>query len=232
MDNVSDLDLHMYAGKWYEIAKLPNPWQGKCHHSTTDYYVDDEDIEKGKVPELDIVSTCYNHKDQIIKRFNGHAYVPDAENTGALRSKWEGIPEEGWMVVYDTDYEHAYYALEGDKDKKYLWILSRYPEMCENVLEQLIIRAMSLGFDVEPLEIVSGSIIDCPLSYSPGIREKLGDVTRFANVAGDYAILKPAEYGAQLLIPKYAPLVKKGLEGGRKINKELIDKLYGKREIN
>jgi len=219
----------MYADKWYEIAKLPNPWQTKCHHSTTDYYVDDRGIEKGKIPKIDIVSTCFDENNEIIERFKGRAYVPDAKNKCMLRAKWKGIDGESWMVVYDTDYK--YYALEGDKDKKYLWIFSRYPQICENVLEQLIIYAGNLGFNVEALEIAPGTVTECPLAYSPGIRQRLGDVSRFANVAGEYTIIKPAEYGAQLLIPKYAPLVKRGFEGGRKINKELIEKLYGKRGI-
>lgn len=171
MDGIQDLDLFMYAGKWYEIAKLPNPWQKECHHSITDYYVDDRPMAKGELPKVDIVSTCYGSEDQVVQTAKARGYVPDASHPGVLKTKWEMIPKETWLIVYDTDYVN--YALEGDKDKKHLWVLSRSPEMCVNVMEQLVIRANSLGFDVEPLEIVPDSLVLCPLSLSPNTVNEL-----------------------------------------------------------
>ena len=34
MTPVPALDLQRYAGVWYEIARLPNPFQEKCAHYT------------------------------------------------------------------------------------------------------------------------------------------------------------------------------------------------------
>lgn len=238
MNNVKDLDLHLYAGKWFEIAKLPNPWQKQCYRSETSYYVDDRDISKGKLPQYDIVNVCFDENGNVIKTNNARARVANRRNKGVLKAKWEGLGEEQVMVVYDTDYIN--YSLEGDKDKKYMWILSRARNICENVIENLVVTAMSFGFDVESLEIVPNSVAPCPFqsedlprdqddSFSPDIREKLKAGSELGAELGDITILKPAEFGADLLIPKYSKYVKSGFDIGRKINQQLIDTIYKKR---
>jgi apolipoprotein D and lipocalin family protein len=52
MTPVPTLDLQRYAGAWYEIARLPNPFQKKCAHSVVVHYsVRDEG-------RLDVVNEC------------------------------------------------------------------------------------------------------------------------------------------------------------------------------
>ena len=168
MESIKDLDLYMYAGEWYEIARLPNPWQKNCTYALSKYYVDDSDKRskrKGKkeLPKLDLESDCINKSGEVINTFKGKAYVPNAKNTGALKAKWEMSPKESWMIVYDTDYTN--YAFEGDDEKKYLWILSRSPEMCIDLMRGLLLRAKELGFDIENVEIAPETLIDCPVDY-------------------------------------------------------------------
>jgi apolipoprotein D and lipocalin family protein len=38
MTPVPTLDLRRYAGVWYEIARLPDPYQKKCAHSVVVRY--------------------------------------------------------------------------------------------------------------------------------------------------------------------------------------------------
>jgi apolipoprotein D and lipocalin family protein len=40
---VASVDLKRYAGKWYEIAKIPNSFQKKCLSSTTAEYTPRKD---------------------------------------------------------------------------------------------------------------------------------------------------------------------------------------------
>jgi apolipoprotein D and lipocalin family protein len=53
-----------------------------------------------------------------------------------------------WIVELDRDYRHA---VVGDPSRKYLWILSRRPEMDEATYASLVDRARGLGFDTSRL---------------------------------------------------------------------------------
>jgi apolipoprotein D and lipocalin family protein len=53
-----------------------------------------------------------------------------------------------WIVELDRDYQ---YAMVGEPSRKYLWILSRRPEMDEATYAALTGRARDLGFDVSRL---------------------------------------------------------------------------------
>lgn len=178
MKGVRDLDLYMYAGKWYEMARNANPWQKECTYAVTRYHVDDQDTKRGRTPRLDFESDCINSSGEVTRTFKARARVADRRNMGALKAKWENSPEETWMVVYDTDYTH--YTIEGDKEKKHLWIMSRSPEMCIDMMKNLLVRAKELGFDIEGVEFAPDTLVDCPVghyenedlprdrSYSPG----------------------------------------------------------------
>lgn len=180
MEGVKDLDLYMYAGEWFEIGRNSNPWQKECTYAITRYYVDDQDreIRRKTTPELDFESDCINSSGEITKTSRARARIPDSRNMGALKAKWENSPKETWMIVYDTDYFH--YTIEGDKEKKYLWIMSRSPEMCIDMMKNLLIKARQLGFDIEDVEFAPDTLVDCPagyyenedsdrdMSYSPG----------------------------------------------------------------
>jgi len=163
MKGVRDLDLYMYAGKWYGMARNANPWQKDCTYAVTRYYVDDRDIKRGRTPKLDFESDCINSSGEVIKTSKARVRVPDRRNMGALKAKWENSLEETWMVVYDTDYVH--YTIEGDKEKKYLWIMSRSPEMCIDMMRNLLVRAKELGFDIEGVEFAPDTLVDCPAGY-------------------------------------------------------------------
>jgi apolipoprotein D and lipocalin family protein len=53
-----------------------------------------------------------------------------------------------WILELDRDYRHA---VVGDPSRKYLWILSRSPEMDAATYESLAAAAGRLGFDAARL---------------------------------------------------------------------------------
>jgi apolipoprotein D and lipocalin family protein len=53
-----------------------------------------------------------------------------------------------WIVELDQDYRHA---LVAEPSRRYLWILSRRPEMDEATYGKLTDRAHALGFDTSRL---------------------------------------------------------------------------------
>ena len=160
----ADLDIFMYAGRWYEIAKLPNPWETRCFRSTADYYVDDSPLRRGQPAELDIVNTCYNKQGEIIDQGEARGWIPDPNKPAALVVEFEDNPVKGWYLVHRTDYVN--FSIVGSPDRQFLWILSRNPEMCENVYKQLLYFIEKIGYDRNRIEKSEGAVIKCP--YGPG----------------------------------------------------------------
>lgn len=155
-----DLDIFMYAGRWYEIAKLPNPWEINCSQSTADYYVDDRPLQEGLSPEVDIINTCWDDQGEIIDQKEARGWIPDPQYSGAIVVEFKNPSEKGWYLVHETDYLN--YSIVGSPDRQYLWILSRTPTMCKNVFDQLLEFTEEIGYDIDRIELDEDLLIECP----------------------------------------------------------------------
>jgi apolipoprotein D and lipocalin family protein len=144
------VDLDRYAGRWYEIARLPNRFQEQCVGDVAASYTLRPD---GRVT---VVNEC-RRRDGTLTRAEGVARRAEAKGP-ASRLKVRFAPVflsflpfvwgDYWIVELDRDYR---YAVVGDPSRKYLWILSRRPEMDEDTYASLVDRARGLGFDASRL---------------------------------------------------------------------------------
>ena len=144
------VDLARYAGRWYEIARLPNRFQDQCAGDVAATYTLRPD---GRVT---VVNEC-RRRDGQTTRAEGVARRAD-EKGPASRLKVRFAPAvlsflpfvwgDYWIVELDRDYR---YAVVGDPARKYLWILSRSPEMDAATYESLAATAGRLGFDTARL---------------------------------------------------------------------------------
>jgi apolipoprotein D and lipocalin family protein len=144
------VDLARYAGRWYEIARLPNRFQTQCASDVAATYALRAD---GRVS---VVNEC-RRRDGQATRVEGVARRADAKGP-ASRLKVRFAPAflsflpfvwgDYWIVELDRDYRHA---VVGDPSRKYLWILSRSPEMDDATYASLASAAGRLGFDTTRL---------------------------------------------------------------------------------
>ena len=144
------VDLGRYAGRWYEIARLPNRFQERCAGDVAATYTLRPD---GRVA---VVNEC-REKDGRIARAEGVARRADAKGP-ASRLKVRFAPAwlsflgavwgDYWIVELDRDYR---YAVVGAPSRKYLWILSRRPKLDDATYDSLVTSAARLGFDVSRL---------------------------------------------------------------------------------
>ena len=145
VQTVPYVDLNKYAGKWYEIASYPQVFQKGCHCTTAEYTVS----EKGYViVENRCNRDSINGKTSYIK---GKAFV--TKNSGNAKLKVQFFwPFKGnyWIIDLAEDYS---YAVVSNPNKKYLWILSRTPQLNNSVYEQIIARLKAKGFDLTKLTI-------------------------------------------------------------------------------
>ncbi len=144
------VDLARYAGRWYEIARLPNRFQDQCAGDVAATYTL---LPDGRVT---VVNECRRNDGQTT-RVEGVARRADGKGP-ASRLKVRFAPAwmsflsfvwgDYWIVELDRDYRHA---IVGDPSRKYLWILSRSPEMDAATYESLAATAGRLGFDTARL---------------------------------------------------------------------------------
>ena len=138
-ETVKELDLNRYLGKWYEIARFDHSFERGLVGATANYSL----IADGKIK---VVNTGYKGSfDGKFDQAEAKAYRPSEKYPGALRvSFFLFFYSDYWVLDLDENYT---FALVGSKSDKYLWILSRSPEMVPADLERLLNRAESLGYN-------------------------------------------------------------------------------------
>ena len=85
LEVVERVDLNRYAGRWYEIASYPAPFQKNCTGSLADYELRSD----GKVK---VTNACYDRSlDGPLRQATGTARVVDPESKAKLDSKTAAI---------------------------------------------------------------------------------------------------------------------------------------------
>lgn len=145
LEAVESVDLTQYAGKWYEIASFPQPFQKGCFCTTAEYTVTD----KGYIV---VENTC--NKDSVTGKtsyIKGKAFVDDNTTNAKLKVQFFW-PFKGkyWIIDLADDYS---YAVVSHPNRKYLWILSRTKTIDSVVYDQIIERLKQKGLDVNQLKI-------------------------------------------------------------------------------
>jgi apolipoprotein D and lipocalin family protein len=140
---VPSVDLARYAGKWYEIARLPNWFQRDCAMDVTATYALRPD---GRIT---VVNECRTSRGKE-KSAKGTARPASDKGPNTKLKVTFFWPFSGnyWIIELDTDYR---WAVVGEPDRKYLWILSRESQMDEALFRQIVERAQRQGYDVTPL---------------------------------------------------------------------------------
>lgn len=150
LDVVSSVDLNRYVGKWYEIARLPEPHQEECVSDVTATYtlVDDQTLK--------VVNECRRNNGQL-ESVEGFAQrASEAEPAAKLKVRFAPnwlwwlplVWGDYWIIDLAPDYS---YAMVGTPDRKYLWLLSRTTNIDEGLYQQLVSRAEQKGFDLTRL---------------------------------------------------------------------------------
>jgi apolipoprotein D and lipocalin family protein len=147
---VPAIDLDRYMGSWYEIARLPNRFQKECAGEVVATYSLRED------GRIDVLNQC-NRNDGDVQRAAGIARIAD-ENGPLTKLEVRFAPSflsflpfvwgNYWILDLATDYS---YAVVGEPERKYLWILSRAPQMDEATLQGILARLAKQGYDTERL---------------------------------------------------------------------------------
>ena len=139
LEVVESVDLDRYLGRWYEIASYPAWFQKNCTAVTADYSL----REDGRIK---VVNSCRKGAlDGKLKQSKGRAKVVDTTTNAKLKVSFFG-PFWGdyWIIDLDPEYQ---WVVVGVPNRKYLWILSRTPQMDEALFGEIVARLPGRGYD-------------------------------------------------------------------------------------
>lgn len=136
------VDLSRYAGKWYEIARFPQRFEKDCTCTTAVYTLEGDHV---------IVENRCNRQNGKRTYIKGKAFVEKGSGNSKLKVQFFW-PFKGkyWIIELAKDYS---YAMVGHPNRKYLWILSRTPQMENDIYNTLVEKAREKRFDVSQLKL-------------------------------------------------------------------------------
>jgi apolipoprotein D and lipocalin family protein len=136
------VDLLRYMGVWHEISRLDHHFQKGCIGSNATYTLRQDG-------EVDVVNRCTNEADGSQREAKGRAWSVDPVDNSRLKvSFFWPFRGDYWIIELGSKYE---YSVVGSPDRRYLWILSREPEMEESVYRGIVERLDRQGFPVDRL---------------------------------------------------------------------------------
>jgi apolipoprotein D and lipocalin family protein len=147
---VPTVDLARYSGTWYEIARLPNKFQKECIGNVTATYTL---LDNG---EIKVVNRCRKSNGEITEAEGRARRASDDEPNSKLKVRFAPaflsflsfVWGDYWILELAVDYS---YAVVGEPDRKYLWVLARSPKMDDATLAGILDRVRQQGYDVRAL---------------------------------------------------------------------------------
>jgi len=141
---VKELDLQKYLGTWYEIARYDHRFERGLVGVTATYSMRND----GKIK---VVNSGYKKSlDGQFSQAVGKAKIPDPVNNPAKLKVSFFWFFYGDYFVLDLDKDY-HWALIGSSSDKYLWILSRKPQMEKELYDKLLDKLQKRGYDISKL---------------------------------------------------------------------------------
>ncbi len=143
LETVASVDLARYLGRWYEVASFPAWFQNDCECTTAKYSLRTDN-------DIDVLNRCIDKKSGEERIATARAWVTDKETNAKLKVRffWP-FTGKYWIIDLGPNYE---YAVVGEPTRKYLWILSRTPQLEARDLKKIEERLLSQGYDLQRLQ--------------------------------------------------------------------------------
>lgn len=135
------VDLTSYLGRWYELGRYPNRFEGECEGVTAEY-------SAGPYGTMNIVNACRDDDSNGMRRLSkGRARTVNGSGNAKFKVSFFGPFFFGnyWVLDHASDYA---WSIVGEPSGRFLWILSRDPAPPRTTYDMLIDRARSFGYDM------------------------------------------------------------------------------------
>ena len=148
IEPVTGFDQRRYLGTWYEIARLDHSFEEGLSQVTAEYTLNDDGSVK-------VINRGYNEEKGEWEEAEGRAKFVGDSDVGHLKVSFFG-PFYGAYVVFGLDDQYTTAYITG-YNRDYLWLMSRTPEVSDEVLEAFRVRAEAEGFELGQLIVVEQS---------------------------------------------------------------------------
>lgn len=139
---VKPFDKSRYLGKWYEIARLDFRFERNLNNTTADYSLNANGTIK-------VVNRGYNYVEKKWTEAVGKAKFAGDPDIGMLKVSFFGPFYSGYNVIaLDKQYK---YALVAGESLKYLWILSREKSIPDEIRNNYLRIAETIGYKTADL---------------------------------------------------------------------------------
>lgn len=151
---VRNFEVGRYLGTWYEIARLDHSFERGLTDVTAHYSL----REDGRIA---VVNKGFDPQKCKWNTAEGRAKFTDTPDRGSLAVSFFG-PFYGGYHIFALDHEGYEWVAISGPSHKYLWFLSRTPELPPDIVKMLEDKARKAGFPVEDLIYVTHGTRDCP----------------------------------------------------------------------
>lgn len=147
---IDALNVTRFLGRWYEIARYDHRFERGIDYAMAEY----ELKRNGSIRV-----TNSGTKDEVFRSVTGHAFQPDPlRNPARLRVSFFRPFYSDYRVLWlSPDYN---YAIIGSKSPKYLWILSRLPDIPFEILDTMMDEITERGYSMDELIWVKQQELD------------------------------------------------------------------------
>lgn len=141
------VDLERFMGSWYVIAAIPIHIPLLPMFSEKDAH---NGVETYRLTPEGIIETTYTFNrgsfDGPVRTFRPRARVanPPVNSEWKMKFDWY-LPAADFLILHlDADYRHT---IIGVPDRKYVWIMSRTPEIPSGEYARLLEHLAGIGYD-------------------------------------------------------------------------------------
>jgi lipocalin len=140
---VKELDLEQYMGTWYEIARFDHSFERGLVGVTASYKLRPD----GKIT---VINAGYkNSFEGKYKTAKGKAKQPNPDEPGKLKVAFFLFFYADYFILeLDEEYQ---WVLIGSSSDKYLWILSRTPQLEQETRDLILKKATERGYETDKL---------------------------------------------------------------------------------
>ena len=148
---ITSLNLDRYLGKWYEVARYDHSFERDLVGCTAEYSLRDD----GKIKVLN--SGYLKTLNGTYKESIGKAKTKRNGTAGQLQVSFFG-PFYGDYYILDLAPDYSY-SVVGSSSPKYLWILSRTPQLTPEAKSKILSNLHQRGYDTNKLLWVEQRIL-------------------------------------------------------------------------
>ena len=138
---VNHVDLKSFSGTWYSLYSIPTMFDKGSRETTTHYTLDNDGY-------YNVITTC-KEEDGKLKTIKSKIFPVKETHDGQMKAQfiWP-IKVDYWVIDLAPDYS---WVVVGHPDHRFLFIMSRKPEMDKALYEKIVEHCKEMGYSVDKL---------------------------------------------------------------------------------